>query len=81
MGQRFTKTEEEIERLKEDVGQRFGLVEIGLQGLRQEVEQRFDELNARMFNSLSYRAHHQIHPVALLRDRHIEKPDENVSSS
>jgi hypothetical protein len=30
VGQRFTKTEEEIERLKEDVGERFGLVEIGL---------------------------------------------------
>jgi hypothetical protein len=52
VGQRFTKTEEEIERLKDEIGERFGLVVIGLQGLREEVEQRFDELDARILNSV-----------------------------
>jgi tetrahydromethanopterin S-methyltransferase subunit G len=73
VGQRF----EEVGQRFEEVGQRFDLVETKLDDFRQEVDQRFSEMNARMFNSLSYRAHHQIYPVAVLRGRRLQKPDEN----
>jgi tetrahydromethanopterin S-methyltransferase subunit G len=89
--ERFTKIKEQLENFKqevgqrfeevgqrfEEVGQRFDLVETKLDDFRQEVDQRFSEMNARMFNSLSYRAHHQIYPVAVLRGRRLQKPDEN----
>src|ERR1700722_8087989 len=71
VGQRF----EEVGQRFEEVGQRFDRVETELDNFREEVGQRFDEMKARMFNSLSYRPHHQIHPVALLKNRRLQKPD------
>jgi exonuclease VII small subunit len=73
VGQRF----EEVGQRFEEVGQRFDLAETELNSFRQEVQQRFDEMNARMFNSLSYRAHHQIHPVAVLKGHRLQKPDDD----
>jgi DNA anti-recombination protein RmuC len=71
VGQRF----EEVGQRFEEVGQRFDRVETELDNFREEVGQRFDEMQARMFNALSYRPHHQIHPVALLKNRRLQKPD------
>jgi hypothetical protein len=80
--QNFTKIQGQLENFKqnvrqrfEEVGQRFDRVETELDNFREEVGQRFDEMKARMFNSLSYRPHHQIHPVALLKNRRLQKPD------
>jgi uncharacterized membrane-anchored protein YhcB (DUF1043 family) len=73
VGQRF----EEVGQRFEEVGQRFEDAKTELNSFRQDVQQRFDEMNARMFNSLSYRAHDQIHPVAVLKAHRLQKPDDD----
>jgi DNA anti-recombination protein RmuC len=66
VGQRFDRVEQRFEQRFEEVGQRF-----------EEVGQRFDEMRAMMFNSLSYRAHDNIHPVSVFIGNRLRKPDEN----
>jgi DNA anti-recombination protein RmuC len=75
VGQRF----EEVGQRFEEVGQRFDRVDQRFEEVGQrfdQVEQRFDEMRAMMFNSLSYRAHDHIHPVAVFIGNRLRKPDE-----
>jgi hypothetical protein len=76
VGQRF----EEVGQRFEEVGQRFDRVDQRFEEVGQrfdQVEQRFDEMRAMMFNSLSYRAHDHIHPVAVFMGNRLRKPDES----
>jgi hypothetical protein len=74
VGQRF----EEVGQRFEEVGQRFDTAEKKMEDFRQEVTQRFEEMNAVMFNRLSYRPHHQIHPVPIYKQGSgLQKPDED----
>ncbi|KIX05150.1 uncharacterized protein Z518_06022 [Rhinocladiella mackenziei CBS 650.93] len=73
VGQRF----EEVGQRFEEVGQRFDRIETRIDTFQSEVGQRFEEMDARMFNSLSYRAHHEVHPVALLEQgQGLQRPDQ-----
>jgi hypothetical protein len=83
LDQRFTKIEEQFEHFGErfdEIDQRFDAMEQRFdraEARAEKTEQRFDELRAMTFNSLSYRPHHQIHPVSVFLGNRLQMPDEN----